>query len=193
MGWVKLSLRPVDRRAERPAAETTASGSFGAACLLLACGMLVSCGGEPRLVRPADPSSQVIANSTPGAAATPVSAAVEPLIGDVVWVSATDPVTNAPVEPVSIYTPDAPRIIATAQTNALSAGSIVEATWEYNNTSLDAFTTQLTPTEGSAEQWLSFHIARNAEVPWPVGTYEVTISVDGTAVQQAAVEVSEQS
>ena len=101
--------------------------------------------------------------------------------------------TTRPVEPVSIYSPDAPRIIATAQSDALSPGSIVEATWEYNNTSLDAFTTRLTLTEGGAEQWLSFHIARGAEVPWPVGTYEVTISVDGTTMQQAAVEVSGQS
>ncbi len=193
MGWVKLSLRPVDRRARRPAAERIVRGPLCAMCLALVCGTLVSCGGEPRLVPPADPSPGVIANSTAVAPATPVSIAVETQIGNIVWASATDPGTNAPVEPVSSYPPDAPRIIAAVRTHALSAGSVVEATWEYNDTSLDAFTTRLTPTDSGGERWLSFHIARDPEVPWPVGTYEVTISVDGTAVRQAAVEVTEQS
>ena len=193
MGWVNLSLRPVDRRARRPAAGSTARRSVAAACLALVCGVLVSCGGEPRLVAPADPSPQINANSTAGAAATPVSAAVEARIGGVIWATAIDPATSAPIEPVSSYRPDAPQIIAAVQTHGLSAGSVVEAIWEYNDTSLDAFTTRLTPTASGADQWISFHIARNPEVPWPVGTYEVTVSLDGTAVQQAAVEVSEQS
>ena len=193
MGWVKLSLRRVDRCARRPAAEPTADRSLGAACLALACGMLVICTGEPRLAPPADPSPQVAASSTAVAAATPVSAAVQAQIGEVVWATAIDPATSAPIDPVSSYRPDAPRIIAAVQTRGLSAGSMVEATWEYNDTSLDAFTTQLTPTASGAEQWISFHIARDPEVPWPVGTYEVTVSLDGTTVRQAAVEVSEQS
>ena len=193
MAWVKLSLRPVDRRARRPAAETILRGSLCAMCLALVCGTLVGCGGEPRLVPPADPSPEVVANSTAVAPATPVSIAAETQIGDIVWATATDPETNAPVEPVSSYPPDAPRIIAAVQTHALSAGPVVEANWEYNDTSLDAFTTRLTPTDSGGERWLSFHIARDPEVPWPVGTYEVTISVDGTAVRQVAVEVTEQT
>ena len=193
MGRVKLSLGRVDRRARRPATEPTAHRSLRPACLALLCGMLVSCGGEPRLEPPADQSPEVIANSTAVAAATPGSAAMESPIGEVMWATATDPASNAPIEPVSSYHPDAPRIIAAVRTRALSAGSVVEAIWEYNDTSLDAFTTRLTPTASGADQWISFHIARNPEVPWPVGTYEVTVSLDGAAVQQAAVEVSEQS
>jgi hypothetical protein len=155
--------------------------------------MLVSCGGEPRLVPPADQSPEAIANSTAVAAATPGSPAMESPIGDVVWATAIDPATNAPIEPVSSYRPDAPRIIAAVRTRALSAGSVVEAIWEYNDTSLDAFTTRLTPTESGAEQWISFHITRDPEVPWPVGRYEVAVSLNGAMVRQAAVEVSEQS
>ncbi len=192
MGRVTLSLGRVDRRARRPAAEPTAHRSVRAACLALLCVMLVSCGGEPRLEPPADQSPEVIANSTAVAAATPGSAAMESPIGDVVWATATDPATNAPIEPVTSYRPDAPRIIAAVRTRALSAGSAIEATWEYNDTSLDAFTTRLTPTESGAEQWISFHIARDREVPWPVGRYEVAISLNGAIVRQAAVEVSEQ-
>jgi hypothetical protein len=122
-----------------------------------------------------------------------MSASVESRIGRIVWAADTDPTTRAPIEPVSSYRPDAPRIIAAVQTHALAAGSVVEATWEYNGTSLDAFTTRLLPTESGAERWLSFHIARDPEVPWPLGTYEVTVSLDGTPMQQAAVDVSAQT
>lgn len=192
MSWDKLSLRLVERCARRPAAELTARRSLGVACFALVCAMLVSCGGEPSLSSPADRSPQLVIRPPVTTAATPFSTAVQSRIGDIVWTSATDPTTNAPIEPVSGYRPDASRIIAAVQTHALSTGSIVQATWEYNDTSLDAFTTQLTPAQGDVEQWMSFHIARDPDVPWPVGTYEVTISLDGTAVQQAAVEVSEQ-
>ena len=122
-----------------------------------------------------------------------MSASVESRIGPIVWATETDPVTHAPIDLVSSYRPDAPRIVAAVQTQELAAGSVVEATWEYNDTALDAFTTRLVPTESGAERWLSFHIARDPEVPWPVGTYEVTVSLGGTPMQQSAVDVSEQT
>jgi hypothetical protein len=163
-----------------------------AACLALGCGLLVSCGGsEARLMPPAEPSPQVIATSTAVTPATPVAVAIESQVGNVVWTTATDPATNEPVDQVSSYRPDAPRIIAAVQTRGLTAGSVVEATWDYNDTSLDAFATRLTLTGNGAELWLSFHIARDSDVPWPVGQYEVTISVNGNRVQQAAVDVSD--
>lgn len=130
----------------------------------------------------------------PGSAwATPVTTAIATRFGQVVWVTAIDPATNAPIEPVSSYRPDAPRIIAVMQASALSAGATVEATWEYNDTSLDAFSTRLAPADSSAENWISFYIERAPDVLWPVGTYQVTVSVNGTMVQQSAIEVTEQS
>jgi hypothetical protein len=191
VGWVKLSLGPVDRRARRPGAEPTAHRLLAAAYVVLACAMLISCGSEPRLVPPANPSPQVAPTSPAGAAATPMSAVMASQIGDIVWATSTDPASNMPIDTVASYRPDAPRIIAAVQARALSSGSIIEATWEYNDTSLDAFTTRLTPSASSAEQWISFHIARDPEVPWPVGTYEVAIALDGAIVRQAAVEVIE--
>ena len=77
------------------------------------------------------------------------------------------------------------------QTSGLSAESALEATWEYNNTSLDAFSTRLVPASSAAESWISFHIERSPDVPWPVGTYQVTISLNGTTVQQASIDVTE--
>ena len=98
VGWVRLSLRPVDRRARRPAAGTTARRSLGAACLALACAMLVELRRrtDDWCLLP-DPSPQVDRLShRPVAAATPVGTAVAPRFGEIVWATATDPVTNAP-------------------------------------------------------------------------------------------------
>ena len=188
MGRVRLWRCLVACRAPRPVARTAARRSRGAACLALACAMLASCGGELRMVPPADPSPQTMSAAP---AATPLSTAVAPRFGPIVWASAIDPATSAPTEPVLSYPPDAPRIIVVIQAFALSAGSVVEATWEYNNTSLEAFSTSLVPPSSTAERWISFHIERQPDVPWPVGTYEVSVSLNGTSVQQASIEVTQ--
>ena len=143
------------------------------------------------MVPPADPSPQTMSEAPAGAGATPVSTAVATRFGPIVWASAIDPVTSAPTEPVPSYPPDAPRIIAVMQAFALSAGSVVEATWEYNNTSLDAFSTSLVSPSSTAERWISFHIERQPDEPWPVGTYQVSVSLNGTSVQQASIEVTQ--
>jgi hypothetical protein len=191
MGWVQLALRFVDCSARRPLAGTIARRSLGAACLALVCAMLASCGGELRLAPPAGPSPQPMSEAPAGTTATPASTAVATRFGQVVWATAIDPATSAPIEPVSSYRPDAPRIIVVLQTFALSAGSLVEATWKYNNTSLDAFTTRLVPASRAAESWISFSIERSPDVPWPIGTYEVTVSLNGSTVQQVSIEVTE--
>jgi hypothetical protein len=116
-----------------------------------------------------------------------------PQVADVVWATAADPATNAPIDPVSSYRQDALRIVAALHLVMPAAGSTFEATWEYNDTSLDAFTTQLKLSESGADQWISFYIERDPEVEWPVGIYGVTISLNGTPVQQGAVEVREES
>jgi hypothetical protein len=145
------------------------------------------------LVPPADSSQQIVTNTPQAGAATPAATSMASHVGEVVWATATDPVTNAPIDPVSSYRTDALRIVAAVHLDTLPTGSTVEATWEYNDTSLDAFTTRLTPSDSGTDQWISFYIERDPEVEWPVGTYELTISLDGTPVQQAAVEVGEES
>jgi hypothetical protein len=189
--WIGLSLHFVDRDSPRPVAGTTGRRSAAAVCLAFVCAMLVSCGGELRLVPPAGPSPQVTTLTPAAAAATPASTAVATTVGPIVWATEIDPATGAPIEPVTSYHPDAPRIIAVMQTSGLSAGSAVEATWEYNNTSLDAFLTRLVSATSAAESWISFHIERSPDVPWPVGTYRITVSLNGIAVQQASIEVTE--
>jgi hypothetical protein len=155
--------------------------------------LLASCGGEPSLAPPVDSSPQITIDGASVSTAIPAATAVAAQLGDVVWATATDPTTNAPVDPVSSYPPDANRIIAVVHADALSAGASVEATWEYNDTSLDAFTTRLTPPERGANQWISFYIERDPETEWPAGTYEVQILLNGATVHEAAVEVREES
>jgi hypothetical protein len=151
--------------------------------------LLVNCGGEPRLVPPEDHSRSptIEISAVPGA--TP-QANLTPGIGGIVWAAAIDETTNAPIEPVSSYVSNAPRIIAAVPAQSLPAGSRIEATWEYNDTSLDAFTTRLSQTEMVDQTWITFHLERDPAVPWPVGTYELSVSLNGTTMQVATVEVS---
>ena len=193
VGWLGLSQRPVDRSLWRQLAAPTARRAVRAISIALGCGLLAGCGGEPILAPPVKPSPQTISTAPGQAAATPIATAMAPQIGDIVWAAATDQATNAPIDPVSSYRPDALRIVAALHIDALSAGSSLEATWEYNDTSLDAFTTRLAPADSGADQWVSFYIERNPEVEWPVGTYEVKISLNGATVQQGAVEVRQES
>jgi hypothetical protein len=100
-----------------------------------------------------------------------------------------DPVTNAPRDEVSNFHPDAPRIAAFVLTGALPAGSTIQAEWEYNDTTLDAFARQIVLPAATDRTWLSFHIDRGEDEAWPVGVYEVTISLDGQSARHASVEV----
>jgi hypothetical protein len=155
--------------------------------------LLVNCGGEPRLAPPND-LSLVPTSATPAVPlATPTGEISMPQLGEIVWATAIDPATSAPTDAVVSYVPDAPQIIAAATAHSLPSGSRLEATWEYNDTPLEAFTTQLVASDSINETWVSFHIERDPDVPWPEGTYEVTIAFDGTSIQQAAVEVIEQA
>jgi hypothetical protein len=112
-----------------------------------------------------------------------------PPIAEIVWAATLDPATNAPIETVDQYASDAARIVAVAYVDNLAAGSSVEASWEYNNTSLDAFTTRLMTTERIDDRWVDFHLERDASVPWPEGTYEIAVAIDGSVVQRASIDV----
>lgn len=179
-------------RAMRPRApwrgNRSAIPSHGSLALLapLILLILASCGapGAPAELIAPSPVSTRAATPAPHPVATPV-----PGIGPIQWTSATDPETSAPVDTVTHYVTDAPRIIAASEAIALRAGSVVEARWEYNNTSLDSLTTRLQITADVHQQWLAFTLRRDPDVLWPAGTYRITISLDGVQVQQAAVDV----
>lgn len=190
MGWGSSPTGHCDLTRRGPILGSTARRTISSVFLVLTSVLLSSCGEEPRLAPPVDPSPVAdMALPTTPRLATPANTIASPRIGEIVWTAATDPISNVPIEPVTSYRSDATRIIAAAPILALPAGSRIEATWEYNNTSLDPFTTQLVTPKPVEETWITLHIDRDPEVLWPEGQYGITISLDGVAIQQGAVEV----
>jgi hypothetical protein len=162
-------------------------GAMALASLLF----VVGCGSEPRLIAPIEPTPP-LATISPAAAspvATPATTVATGPLGAIVWAATVDPTTNAPLEAATTFAPDAARITAAVPVHALPAGATVTASWEYNNTSLDDFTTRMVLPESLNERWLAFFIERGSEVEWPEGEYAVTISVNEIVTQQAAVDV----
>lgn len=162
---------------------------FLAALLASAC-VLWSCGGEARLVSPTFPAASP--QSTPAMVATPGPATPVPgpAVAPIVWATAVDAATQAPSAPVTSFADGALTIYACALVNNLGQGTAVEASWTYNGTSLDAFGTQLVLPDDVPQRWLAFHIARDPNVPWPAGTYAISIAVNGNVLQSATVEIT---
>jgi hypothetical protein len=148
--------------------------------------VLAGCGGEARLAAPAaaTPTGGDIATPTAAPLATPA-----PSIGEIVWATSADPVTNAPADAVASYRPDAPRIVAAMPTRGIPGEASIQATWEYNDTPLEAFTTELDRPAQLETTWISFYLDRDPESLWPEGVYAIAISLDGTEVQRSTVEV----
>lgn len=160
------------------------------ACALTAAVALLLAGcGEPGLVSPeAEPGTPP--TGTPATGASRPEASPVPLLGEVVWATSADPVTNAPLNEITSIPPDAPRIAAFVLASSLPPGSTVQADWEYNDTSLDAFALQIVVPTGTDQTWLSFYLDRGEAESWPSGVYEVTLSIDGRVARQAAVAVA---
>jgi hypothetical protein len=148
--------------------------------------LLAGCGGGTRLVAP------VAATPTASAAATPTAAPLAtpaPSLGEIIWSTSVDPVTNAPADAVAYYRADAPRIAAAMPTRGIPSEASIQATWEYNDTPLEAFTTELERPGQIETTWISFYLDRDPETLWPEGVYAIAISLDGTEVRRATVEV----
>ena len=117
--------RALARFVDLPSTATAAARVASRACLCAAyrCAclrLLASCGGEPILAPPVGPVPASDHQYTGVAAATPVAPPWRPQFGDIVWATAIDPATNAPIDPVSSYRPDALRIVAAVQTSMRS-------------------------------------------------------------------------
>jgi len=168
---------------------------FLVALVLSAC-LLSSCGGEARLVSPLVEGART--KPTPGEAATPATVATPtrstPVpttsIEPVVWASAVDASTQAPTQTMQSFPSDIPSMYACVSVNGLHQGVIVEGSWTYNGTSLDSLTTELILPDDVPRRWLAFHISRDRDESWPLGTYAISIAVDGQVVQTASVEVT---
>lgn len=135
-------------------------------------------------------------SGTPGAGPVSVGGVT---VGEVVWATAVDPVTQAPAEPRETIGDDAGEIYAVVPVTGLPAGATVAATWTYNGATLDALGTAVTAESATAQTWVAFRIDRvetatplpRSEEDWPDGDYGVVITIDGQIVQQATVVVEE--
>jgi hypothetical protein len=165
-----------------------ANRSLRAVLIAAGCALLIGCDGR-QLAAP-DDASAPSETGTPVVSKAPVpEASPASSLSEIVWAASADPVTNAPQETVTTYSPEAPRISAFVLTTALPAGSAIEADWEYNDTSLDAFSRQIVVPTTTDQAWVSFHLDRGDADPWPAGIYKVTISLNGKSAREAAVEV----
>lgn len=159
----------------------------GGLLLLAGCGS----GGPSVDVPPTVTPGAVTATAQPAApAATPLpSPTPRPAgVGAIRW-SSDEPGIATPAAGTTLLANDAPRLVASLPAYSLPPGSQLAAAWYYNNTSLDAFNTTVTTELPEAEQWLAFQLTRTTETPWPAGTYEIVVSLNGEQVQQAYVEV----
>lgn len=156
--------------------------------------MLIGCGRKTppvptaTTIAPAaiSPTAVTIAVASP----TPIAIAT-PGIGDILWSTETDSTSDAPLVVASEYPSHAPRLTASALALNLPPGTIVDTAWSYNNTPLEAFTTQIVLQDDVPKRWISFRLERDPDVPWPSGTYAVAISIDGTPTASAAVQVND--
>jgi hypothetical protein len=152
---------------------------------------LVACGGNdgpPRATPTPDASATAAALAISSGSSVPATATMAPEYGEVVWTTAVDPRSKEPLERVEAFVTDAPTIYAALTVRNVPPSTVLTADWTYNDTSLDGLTTRAVVAAGSRDDWVEFHLTRSAD-PWPDGTYEIDISVDGSVIQRAKVEV----
>jgi hypothetical protein len=153
------------------------------ASLLIGCG-----GGQTQSPAPQGASADVATQSTV-AGATPASATPAPALEEILWAVTIDPNSDAPLTVTRRYPVDTTRLTASVLATNLPPSTTVDAAWSYNNTSLDAFTTRVVIQDPAPRRWLSFHLDRNSETPWPAGTYAIQISLDGEPARRGEVQV----
>lgn len=176
-------------RVATPSPQHTSARRWKPWILVAAAGIVLAGCGQARLTSPGKASVST-QNSTPSASPSTAAAATPvPSLSEIVWATAADPVTNAPLDDVASFASDAPRIAAFVLTGNIPPGSTIQAEWQYNDATLDAFTRQIVVPTATDRTWMSFHIDRGETETWPVGKYEVSISLDGQAVRGDSVEV----
>jgi hypothetical protein len=159
--------------------------------LVLSTCLLAGCGGEARLMSPTVEVASRQATPATVASPSPATPPPGPSIQPIVWAVSVDPTTQEPSEKTPTFGADALSLYGCVSVNNLGEGSVVEATWTYNGTSLDAFATQVILPDDVSTRWIAFHISRDPNIPWPPGTYAISIALNGTVLQSASVEVTE--
>jgi hypothetical protein len=153
----------------------------------LATALLAGCGGNDS--HPATPTATSAPNLTATfAASVTTTPQPPPEVAKIVWATAIDYRTKAPVEVVDGFTVDDTTLYAALQVRNLRPNATLTAHWTYNKTSLDGLATTAVVPSGPNSGWVEFHLTRSEE-PWPDGTYAISVSLDGKVVQTAKVSV----
>jgi hypothetical protein len=112
-------------------------------------------------------------------------------LAQVVWATTIDPRTKAPTTIVTEFLTDTPIIYAVVPIGQIAAGTELTASWTYNHTPLDGFLSTVTAERDATEIWAEFHIALTSAEPWPEGSYQINILVNGEPALIAQVTVVE--
>ncbi|MGI8642978.1 MAG: hypothetical protein ACR2LS_02545 [Thermomicrobiales bacterium] len=132
------------------------------------------------------PASTVVA-ATPPADQDFISESAE--LGPIQWTAMVDPTTLAPVQPVQAFPTTAATIYAVVPVRRINAGTVVSATWTYNDTAIEGVTSSVTVPDAVADVWLEFHLARTTVPEWPDGTYSIIVQVGGQPALASSVVV----
>jgi hypothetical protein len=150
-------------------------------CLLVLLSSLAACGGGD------DPPS---ATSTPAPTQPPTQTPAPPAeLGQIVWASAVDDSTKAPLNQVTSYPHDAGAIYAVVPVTRIVSNTPVTAEWDYDGVAMPELTTTVNAPDLPNGGWIEFHITRSTNLFWPVGAYHVQVFVNGQTVQESSVSV----
>lgn len=145
------------------------------ALVLVACLALVACGDD------GDTASSPEVTPTPG---------VPEGIGAVVWATAVDPDTGAPVDALTALPNTAPRVVAALNIGTLPAGATVQARWTIDGEPLEALEPEpITVEEATADAWLAWTLTWSGEQPWPIGRLGIAIEINGEAAASGEIPI----
>lgn len=159
-------------------------------CLLVP--VLVACGDDADPPNPTAVAPTAAPLATVEAAqATEVPAPVQVVAADPVWTTSVEPGTNRPLDDVEDdFDATAPVIYAAISVVAAPAGSLLVASWTYNDTPIQGMDATVQLPEVRFEPiWLEFHLERRTGDEWPDGEYRITLREGERIVSEGAIDV----
>ena len=163
-----------------------------AVCLCLLVPVLVACGNDSDSSDPTEVATAAApAPATEAALATEIPAPVQVVAADPVWTTSVEPGTNRPLGEVGDeFDATAPAIYAAVTIVAAPAGSMLVATWTYNDTSVQGMDATVQLPEVRFEPiWLEFHLERQSGDEWPDGEYRITLREGDRVVSDGTINV----
>lgn len=153
--------------------------------LLIGTGIATAIVAQPLAQTTPSPASTIpVTNSGTPAKGTPIPE------GEIVWAREIDPATNAPVRRATAFITTDAVIYALLPVERVEQGSVVEATWAYNDTPVPALTSSVSVDQTYENGWIEFHLTLPQGQIWPTGEYTIAISINGQQVAESTVEVT---